>query len=144
MSVHIFLIIRPSGIRSSRKCEVVPVHAMKHIGGAAIKLHSFSTSALQEASGQFHAQTALYPANNPSIHWIGGWVGCKCWWCGNSWGICHLCGELNPGCHYTDWAFLPSTYSHCCHIFPLLKFILSLIIPIFVWFHILQCGRMSA
>jgi hypothetical protein len=70
MTVHIFLIIRPLGITSSRKREVVPVHAMKHIGGAAIKLHSFSTSIMLEGSGQFHVQTALYPDNNPSIHWV--------------------------------------------------------------------------
>jgi hypothetical protein len=77
MTVHLFLIIRPLGITSSRKCEVVSVHAMKHIGGTAIKLHLFSTSAMQEGSVQFHVQTALYPDNNPSIHWIEGWVGCS-------------------------------------------------------------------
>jgi len=77
ITVHIFLIIRPSGIRSTRKCEAVLVHAMKHIGGAAIKLHTFSTSAVQAVCGQFHVQTALYPGNNASIHLTGGWVGCS-------------------------------------------------------------------
>jgi hypothetical protein len=51
-----------------------------------------------EVSGQFHALTALYPANVRSTYWIGVWVG-------PSAGVdtvayrktYSLCREFNPG-----------------------------------------------
>jgi hypothetical protein len=97
------------------KSKSVPLHRAGAKRMRRYNSYSLLTSALDGASGQPHAPTALYPRKmTPGTHWIGGWKGLRAGLDTEIRGkiIC-LCRELKPGlpgCSQTlYWLSYPSS-----------------------------------
>jgi hypothetical protein len=120
--------------------KAIPLFAMQALmGEIRYSSYSFSTSALDEVSGQRHAPAVLYAWEwTPGIHRIGGWMGLRAGMDTEAGGkILYLRQASNPGrpvCSQTlYWLSYPSSLltcciNACCHSMTLLPFVLAAVV----------------